>query len=1012
MADAAAAAGESPPVRLSAAGIRAVLGEAAQRARETDVLGPLAGAVDQPGFRRRTLAEFAAWTRGERRVDGPPPGPGAVEAARWALFGHFREVLGEIGAETPEGFAAWASRRLADAPPSGWRNLDDTLVAVVEPLAPSKAIRRACADLAARAGAVLLTLPFDPEPALAEVYAAVEPTRRHFLAGGFVEEAVAPAEAPGMGDLDRELFRADAHARPPLGGAGLRIQGGPKGEGEALLIARTVREALAAGTRPDDVLILLPREDDDAALLRSTLAAWGLPVAPGPGRRLANTPAVTALRLAIRLPVEGWPTATLVRLVRNGAIAWDRLGLADPAGRFEAAAAIQGTRVHRRLDHLRRALGRPRPDVKAKGDVEAHGLGLDAINRLADRLDVAARPGPWRVQLGRLRTLAQALGLDDDELDPLWDALEDHAWVLDQVGPAIAAEPVRWADLVARVERIVAEAEPPAPCPLASAGGVRVEVVGAVDAARADLVILAHLAERTYPAPGSVPLEPARTAAEPVAVPPAAEDATGLAAGDDPVPADPIDAEADPATTEHTELGYAREMLRFARALASADRSLTLSYPTTDVTGETLLPAGFLDEILRRLDPAGRPVEAHARFDPVFRGHEELARATGDARVLAVAQARAGDLGPLRRLAARPAHAEACRGVAEAFVVGQLRRERFDFGGHDGWLMDPAAVARVAASFAPEKHTFSPSQLESYAYCPFQFFQRYVLNLRSNDGVEELAEDYAARGKDVHGVLEEVHRALALDPDADLATHLPISIETHMAARLDDVDRDAPPGEADVAAVLREIDTRRSARALERYLAQFRAYRSKAGLKAVPSQFEVKFGQQEKDPGSLDHLTLGDGDRAIRLQGVIDRIDLVRDDDGTRFRVIDYKTGSNPTDAQVRSGLASQLPLYAMAVERLVLPSGGVAFLDAGYWSLPKDGFKGVKLHDWDDYRARMIDFVLDMVAELRRGVFPIFSQEANCHQFCDFHRTCRVREVRVARKAWNDRPTLEVLKP
>ncbi len=87
--------------------------------------------------------------------------------------------------------------------------------------------------------------------------------------------------------------------------------------------------------------------------------------------------------------------------------------------------------------------------------------------------------------------------------------------------------------------------------------------------------------------------------------------------------------------------------------------------------------------------------------------------------------------------------------------------------------------------------------------------------------------------------------------------------------------------------------------------------------------------------------------------------------------MIDYKTGSAPSHADVKSGLASQLPLYAMAVERLVMPAGDATFLDAGYWSLPKDGFRGVKLGGWDDYRAAMVEFVLALVGELRRGVFP-----------------------------------------
>ena len=971
--------------------------EAIQRARETDVLGPLRIAVDQLGYRRRLLARFASWIRLERRPDGPPPGAGPGEAAQWALFRLFSETLNDIQARTPEAWAVWASRLLAENPPVGWRNLDATLVVVVEPLDPCPAVRRVLEFFHQRTGGLIVTLPFDPEPALGELYAAVEPTRRYFLGLGVAEQTVPvrPAAPPGLTELDRELFRTDAYLRPKLSGTGLEILGGPRGEGVALLIARRVRAAIDQGYRPDEVLILVPREDDDVSPIRATLASWGIPVAPGPTARLATTPAVAALRLVIRLPVEGWEVATLTRLLRNGAVDWSKLGLSDPFRRFEAAAAIHATRVYRNLAQLRGALDRAVAETK-KGSIAspAQHSARDVIDELAKQLGLAAsRPAPYRTQLGRLQSLAKNLGLDQNQLAPLWDAIDEHAWVLDQVGPAIAAIPIPWADFVARVEAIIAEAEPLPVAALDQAGAVRVEVVGAVDAARSPVVVVANLTEKTFPSPGSIPLNPTRSV-EPEPRP-------------DPQLPLPLDLD-DPETTRPTDLGYAREMLRFSRALAAADDELILVYPTTDLTGEGLLPAGFLDEILRRLDPEAKKsqVETHARFDPVLRGHEALAVAPGDARVLAVAHACDGDHASLRALARSPDHADALWGVAEAFRVGHARRDRFDFNAHDGWLMDGDAVAQVAAKFDTE-HPFSPSQIESYAFCPFQFFQRYVLGLKSSDPFEELAEDYAGRGKDVHDILETAHIAIQAEGSADLATLLPIHINTAMAARLESFDRDVPPGEADVAEVLREINTRRSGKALERYVKQAQVYAAKLGVGAVPTQFEVKFGQPDK-VGSLEHLKLGDGDEAIQLQGVIDRIDLIAADGETRFRIIDYKTGSNPTPAEVKSGLASQLPLYAMAVEELVLKGDQTPFHDSGYWSLPKDGYKSVKLGDWPDYRARMIGFVLAMVAELRRGVFPVFSQEKTCTQRCDFSKTCRVGEVRTARKAWNDRPSLE----
>jgi hypothetical protein len=109
----------------------------------------------------------------------------------------------------------------------------------------------------------------------------------------------------------------------------------------------------------------------------------------------------------------------------------------------------------------------------------------------------------------------------------------------------------------------------------------------------------------------------------------------------------------------------------------------------------------------------------------------------------------------------------------------------------------------------------------------------------------------------------------------------------------------------------------------------------------------------------------------------------------------------------VLNGLASQLPLYALAVEQLVLPGGEHAFLDAGYWSLPKDGFRRVKLDDWDAYRSDLIDYVLDLVARLRAGSFPIASRKKDCHKYCDFQSMCRVGQVRHAGKVWGEAPSL-----
>ena len=335
--------------------------------------------------------------------------------------------------------------------------------------------------------------------------------------------------------------------------------------------------------------------------------------------------------------------------------------------------------------------------------------------------------------------------------------------------------------------------------------------------------------------------------------------------------------------------------------------------------------------------------------------------------------------------------------------MAHRRRNDPAFGPYDGRLGDPKAIAAIREKFGPE-HAFSPSQLESFALCPFQFYQRYVLGLKVVDERRELDEDYAGRGSEVHRVLEQIHIQASAEGSENLIERLNVLIETEMRVELEKHDECAD----DVPQVLQEINARRTHKALGRYINQFRSYFQRPDGDSSPHKFEVVFGQQDSDPGSHPHLVIGDEPDSVRLQGKIDRIDLVRGDDGTiSFRVIDYKTGSNPAGKDVLSGLASQLPLYALAVERLVLSEEGYEFQDAGYWSLPKDGFSHVKFKDWGAYRDHLMAFVLALVAELRGGMFPIESRKKDCRKYCDYQAACRVGEVRMVGKTWAGRPIL-----
>jgi RecB family exonuclease len=459
-------------------------------------------------------------------------------------------------------------------------------------------------------------------------------------------------------------------------------------------------------------------------------------------------------------------------------------------------------------------------------------------------------------------------------------------------------------------------------------------------------------------------------------------------------------------------------MLRFLRVVGSAERSLALSYPTTDEKGQALLAAGFLEDLRRLFVPGALEgcTTTIPRLDPALL--DGPGGSPAEARVRAVARAvLRDDRRELRALARSPAHRRALEGTAAALRVAAVRGGRRAFGPYVGRLRDPAAVARIAGDFGPA-HPFSPSQLETLALCPFQFFLRYVLHLEPADEREELDDDRTARGSLIHKVLEQLHAGLRDTPaegGRSLAGLVAQGLEAVIRAELE--GQREPSSEVERG--LRRIDADRLLRAGRRYVQQFARYSDGPGQGAECHQFEVVFGDPERDD-SHPALELGPEGDAVRLQGMIDRIDLVRHPDRTLFRVIDYKTGHSPGKAALKTGLALQLPLYALAVERIILAEPAAAPLDVGYWALAADGFKPLRemakiqdesvvlLESWEPYRHELERFVLALVAQLRRGACPVHPRKEDCTRSCDYRTVCRITQVRAVGKTWPDAPKME----
>jgi RecB family exonuclease len=664
------------------------------------------------------------------------------------------------------------------------------------------------------------------------------------------------------------------------------------------------------------------------------------------------------------IPLREWETELVVRLLRHGQVCpdWpgiDRLDLAGAASTIRSTLVFRGRQAL--LRGLDRALARAEDDESAQ---ERARKARKVVEQLSYLLLPSEEPRPWAGQAAMLRQVAEGLGLgagDATALDPLWEALGDQADMLGRLGHG---EHVwSWERFAGEVDAMAGEIRVPASAP--RPGSVRLATVDEAVGARARYVILAGLEEGTFPARGAV------------------EAFLALGPGDEP--------------GRVARERYAGELLRFLRVLGSADSSVTLVYPTTDLKGQELLRAGFLEDLLGLLTPetAAACHRSHARLHPALVDQPDLAGTPGDARVLAAALAgELGETGELALLARDPEHRRVLEGTAAALHAQRHRMRGSPFSEYEGRLADGSAILEVDTAFGPE-FCYSASQLETYLLCPFQFFSKYVLNLKPVEERDELDEDSTERGSKLHDILESFERKVQQGlADQGLGRIAEIEIEA--------IDHIGPAEATDLDLGLWEIERGRLKRTIQLYVHQRTAYDREGEFPCTPHEFELKFGERD---ASHPVLELAHGRRTLKLRGQIDRVDLVQTASGRGFRVIDYKSGLVPSSTDVRTGAMLQLPFYAMAVQQLVFANDDAALHDIGYWGLRDEGFKRIAFENWEEDQEKLLSHVLATIDRIRGGVFVVDSRKPGCEQFCEYRGVCRVRQVRSAGKRLEQEP-------
>jgi ATP-dependent helicase/nuclease subunit B len=308
--------------------------------------------------------------------------------------------------------------------------------------------------------------------------------------------------------------------------------------------------------------------------------------------------------------------------------------------------------------------------------------------------------------------------------------------------------------------------------------------------------------------------------------------------------------------------------------------------------------------------------------------------------------------------------------LAKAHAVLDARRARNARGMYEGSL---EGVAVDLAERYSAEHVWSASRLEEYGNCPYWFLIHSTLELSAKTNPEP-GLDAAQTGSIYHHILERVYEAVIKDHV------LPLDILDEVAAS---VFRDAPQKFGFRPSALWEVEKAQSLEKLRQTLVALEEERNEWD----PIEVESKFGIS-----GAASLELAIGEQVIQVRGVIDRVD--RNARG-EIRVIDYKTGSSklaPSD--LKSGLRLQLPIYALAAQE-ALNLGQV--VDGFYWTINAAKASSIKLSKVTSEDLEGPDaayhvakgHILRNISGIRSGDFQPKAPKGGCPDYCPAAQWC-----------------------
>jgi ATP-dependent helicase/nuclease subunit B len=321
--------------------------------------------------------------------------------------------------------------------------------------------------------------------------------------------------------------------------------------------------------------------------------------------------------------------------------------------------------------------------------------------------------------------------------------------------------------------------------------------------------------------------------------------------------------------------------------------------------------------------------------------------------------------------------------LGRGFVAAR-KRESDLFTEYDGYVPEAGADMDPAS---PQGPVLSASRLETLGRCPLEYFFAYILGIDPPE--EHLADPYTwleptEKGSLLHAVfrrfLQYLHgenRRPELEKDWDTLRRM-LGEEVNVWARK------KPPPDSEVFKAEVE-DLLLTARI-------FLQEEEESCRDRRPIYFEVAIGLEAEGEGNpIDtpepvEIELPGGE-TIRTRGYIDRVDQLEGSGGTLFSVCDYKTGSSyryRREDPFRQGRCVQNFIYKTQAEALLAECHPGAEVVSFQYFFPNTREHGERI-EWESEALAGGIYVLQRLYDmLSRGCFP-FSDDADDVTISDY---------------------------